>query len=66
MVRKSAAAQERHNTEKDAVEAELAEYQQMVRALWKSGESKLAQTHKQREYHKKIQELQQQLQRLGK
>ena len=65
MPKRSAAAQARHDERKQALEAELAKYQQLVRTLRTSSESTLMKTHKQREYHKKILELQHQLQSQG-
>lgn len=64
MPKRSAAAQARHDEKRQALEAELSKYQQLVRDLRTSSESTLAKTHKQKEYHKNILELQHQLARL--
>jgi hypothetical protein len=65
MPKKSAAAVARHDEKRQSLEAELAKYQQMVRDLRTSGESTLSKTQKQKEYHAKILELQQQILRHG-
>jgi hypothetical protein len=65
MPKRSAAAQARHDEKRQALEAELSKYQQLVRDLRASADSTLVKTHKQKEYHKKILELQQQLTRIG-
>ena len=66
MPRKSVAAKARFDVEKKLLEAELSKYQELVRALRTSSESTLARTHKQKEYHKKILELQSRIEKLGK
>jgi hypothetical protein len=65
MPKKSAAAQARHDEKRQALEAELAKYQQLARDLRTSSESTLVKTQRQKDYHKNILELQQQLTRLG-
>jgi hypothetical protein len=65
MPKKSAAAQARHDERAQALQAELAKYQDLVRQLRASSESTLAKTHKQKEYHRKILEIQSLLQRHG-
>ncbi len=65
MPKRSLQAQVRHDDAKNAFEAELEKYQQLIRDLRASSESTLAKTHKQKEYHKKILELQQKLQHHG-
>jgi len=65
MPKRSVQAQARHDEAKGAIQSELEKYQQIIRELRASSESTLAKTHKQKEYHKKILELQQKLQTHG-
>ena len=65
MPKRSLQAQARHDETKQAIQSELERYQQIVRELRTSSESTLAKTHKQKEYHRKILELQQRLQTHG-
>ena len=57
MARLSASAKARHEGEKAKIESELAQFQRMVADLRSSSESPILKTQKQKEYHKKIQEL---------
>ncbi|MFH1055092.1 MAG: hypothetical protein V1744_03235 [Candidatus Altiarchaeota archaeon] len=66
MARRSAAAHARHAKKRQEFEAELSKYQTLARELRNSSESTLVKTHKQREYHKKILEIQSQMEKLGK
>ncbi|MFH0861553.1 MAG: hypothetical protein V1875_00850 [Candidatus Altiarchaeota archaeon] len=65
MPKRSVQAQARHEETKQAIQSELEKYEQIVRELRTSTESTLARTHKQKEYHRKILELQQKLQSHG-
>jgi hypothetical protein len=63
MPKKSLAAQARHDETKKVLEAELQKYQEIARQLRTSSESTLVKTHKQREYHAKILQIQSQLEK---
>jgi hypothetical protein len=66
MPKRSVGAQARHDEKRQSLEVDLARFQQLVRDLRTSNESTLAKTHKQKEYHKIILELQHQLDKHGK
>jgi hypothetical protein len=66
MPKRSEGAQARHEEKKKALEDELGKFQQMIRELRTSSESTLSRTHKQKEYHRRVLELQQQLLNHGK
>ena len=58
MARLSAAAKARLGAEKAKIEAELSHYQKLIFDLrTSSSESAVVKTHKQKEYHKKVQEM---------
>jgi len=57
MARLSAMAKAKIDAQKAHVEAEIAKYQKMISDLRASKESPLLRTHKQKEYHKRIQDL---------
>jgi len=65
MPKKSAAAQARHDEAKQALETELKGLQELSRLLRTSSESTLAKSHKLKDYHAKIMELQGRLERHG-
>ena len=66
MAKRSQMAQARHDDKRQVLEAELAKYQQLIRELRASSESTLAKTHKQKEYHLKIQAIEHELLNHGK
>jgi len=64
MPKRSAAAEARRDQVKLDLDAELANYQSLIRGLHASSASTLERTHKQREYHQRIGEIQSKLDRL--
>ncbi|MBD3389163.1 MAG: hypothetical protein GF416_08720 [Candidatus Altiarchaeales archaeon] len=65
MAKRSTAAKARYSEKKAVLESELARYQQMIRDLRSSGESRLLRTKKQKMYHKKILDIKNQLESLS-
>jgi len=58
MARMSDGAKARLEEQKKLLDVELAKYQKLVYDLRTSNESSITKTHKQKEYHKKIQDVQ--------
>lgn len=65
MPKRSAAAQARHDETRQALEAELKGLQELSRQLRTSSESTLSKSHKLKDYHARIMEVQGRLEKHG-
>lgn len=64
MVRRSSAAKAKFEKRKAELESELGKYQQLIRNLRSSSESRLMKTKKQKVFHKKVTDIKNQLDNL--
>ena len=65
MARKSVSANERFESERGRIEAELERYKLLIRELRDSDESRLLKTKKQKEYHSHVLRLKSELEHLN-